>query len=113
MAAAARPKKPKTPTKTASVRKPSQSRSKRASPPRKPAVAAIPPNATKQDRMLALLSQPEGATIADLAAATNWQRHSIHGFLSGTVKNKLGLDLHSAKLDGADRRYRIGARFSQ
>jgi len=76
-------------------------------------VAAIPPNATKQDRMLALLSQPEGATIADLAAATNWQRHSIHGFLSGTVKNKLGLDLHSAKLDGADRRYRIGARFSQ
>lgn len=112
MAAAARPK-PKTPTKTASVRKPSQSRSKRASPPRKPSVAAIPPNATKQDRMLALLSQPEGVTIADLAAATNWQRHSVHGFLSGTVKKKLRLEVHSAKVDGADRRYRIGARFAQ
>ena len=73
--------------------------------------AAEAAKATKQDRMLTLLSRPDGATIADLAAATDWQRHSVHGFLSGTVKTKLGLELHSTRQDGGERRYRLGKRF--
>ena len=39
--------------------------------------------------------------------ATDWQQHSIRGFLAGTVKRKLGLELRSSKPDGEDRRYRI------
>lgn len=38
---------------------------------------------------------------------TNWQQHSVRGFLAGTVKRKLGFTLTSTKLEGDVRRYRI------
>ena len=65
---------------------------------------------TKQERMLALLSRAEGASIADMMQATNWQQHSVRGFLAGTVKTKLGFTLSSSKAAGDVRRYRIKAR---
>src|SRR5205823_3115966 len=40
---------------------------------------------TKQERMLTLLSQPAGASIQEMMQATNWQQHSVRGFLAGTV----------------------------
>lgn len=65
---------------------------------------------TKQERMLTLLSRPEGATIDEMMQATNWQQHSVRGFLAGTVKRKLGFSLTSAKPDEGGRRYRIETR---
>jgi hypothetical protein len=62
---------------------------------------------TKHDRVLTLLTRREGATIPEMMAATNWQQHSVRGFLAGTVKKKLGFALTSKKLDGELRRYRI------
>lgn len=62
---------------------------------------------TKHDRVLTLLSRREGATISEMMEATNWQQHSVRGFLAGTVKKKLGFTLTSKKLDGELRRYRI------
>jgi len=32
---------------------------------------------TKRERMLTLLSQPEGASIQEMMQATNWQQHSV------------------------------------
>lgn len=51
-----------------------------------------------------MLGTETGATLAALMAATGWQAHS--GFISGTLRRKLGLNVSSARVDG-QRTYRI------
>jgi Protein of unknown function (DUF3489) len=63
---------------------------------------------TKAAIVTAMLQTPEGASVAELMDATGWQAHSVRGFLSGTLKKKLGYAVASEKHDGA-RRYRIPA----
>ena len=65
---------------------------------------------TKQERLLILLTQPEGASIEEMMQATDWQQHSVRGFLAGTVKKKLGFSLTSLKPNDDVRRYRIATR---
>lgn len=62
----------------------------------------------KQQLCLELLSRPDGASLEELQAATGWQAHSVRGFLSGTVKKKLGLTLLSERAGDGPRRYRVG-----
>ncbi len=62
---------------------------------------------TKQEMVLDLLSGRKGTTIAEIMQVTSWQQHSVRGFLSGTVKKKLGFDLTSFKGKDDVRRYRI------
>jgi len=62
---------------------------------------------TKTGRCIELLTRRNGATIEELMTATGWQAHSIRGFLSGTVKKKLGHKLDSAISATGARRYRI------
>jgi len=53
-----------------------------------------------------MLKTPAGVTIASLVTATDWQQHSVRGFLAGIVRKKLGLNLVSEQTDKG-RVYRI------
>ena len=72
-----------------------------------PAQSANLPKTNKQDRCLDLLARRDGAALSELVAATDWQPHSVRGFLSGVVKKKLGLTLHVSSYENGTRRYRI------
>ena len=61
---------------------------------------------SKQDAVIAMLRRPEGATVDEVARATGWQRHTVRGVFSGTLKKKLGLSVASAK-EERGRVYRI------
>ncbi|WLR91685.1 DUF3489 domain-containing protein [Shinella zoogloeoides] len=62
---------------------------------------------TKADKVITMLRAKTGATIAEIMAETNWQAHSVRGFLWGTVKKKLGLTTtRNEDVDG-HQRYRI------
>jgi len=54
--------------------------------PREPATPRKPREGTKQEQVLAMLRQPEGATIAQIAEATGWAQHTVRGFFAGLKK---------------------------
>ncbi len=61
---------------------------------------------SKQSRVIAMLQAPGGATIAGMMKATDWQKHSVRGFLAAVVRKRLKLKLTSEKVDG-NRIYQI------
>lgn len=61
---------------------------------------------SKAATVLSLLRRTGGVSIVDIQKSTDWQPHSVRGFLSGTVKKKMGLKLTSTKIKGV-RTYRI------
>jgi hypothetical protein len=61
---------------------------------------------SKQDDVIAMLRRPQGVTVDEVATATGWQRHTVRGLLSGTLKKKLGFTLASDK-EERGRVYRI------
>ena len=63
---------------------------------------------SKKSIVLDLLRRKGGATIAEIAKATDWQNHSIRGFISGTLGKKMGLTVESSKNDAGERSYKIG-----
>ncbi len=106
------------PPKTRASFKPHRPRPTRASPrklvPIKnirpvevPKESCLPASTSKQQRCLNLLSRRDGATLAELIAATEWQPHSVRGFLSGTIKKKLKLSVTSTRDEDGARRYRV------
>src|SRR6266576_3582195 len=95
--------KPKAATRS-TARKTAKPASRKRSAPASSRSAARPD--TKHDRIITLLRMPAGATIATIMTATEWQQHSVRGFLAGVVRKKLGLNLVSEQTDKG-RVYRI------
>jgi uncharacterized protein DUF3489 len=71
-----------------------------------PELQPDPKRPSKQEVVIAMLRQPEGATVDEVASVTGWQRHTVRGVFSGTLKKKLGLSLASAQ-EERGRVYRI------
>ena len=86
---------------------------KKGSPPKKAPKATKKAggarDGSKAAKILDLLKRPEGATLAAIMKATSWQAHSVRGFLSGTLRKKLGLNIVSTKEDDGARSYSIKA----
>jgi hypothetical protein len=95
--------KPRAATRSA-ARKTGKSKSRARSVALSPKAAARP--STKHARIIAMLRAPAGATLAAIKTATDWQPHSVRGFLAGVVRKKLGLNLVSEQTDKG-RIYRI------
>jgi hypothetical protein len=95
--------KPKAATRP-SARKTAKPVSRKRSAPASSGSAAR--TGTKHARVIAMLRNPAGATIAAIMAVTDWQQHSVRGFLAGVVRKKLGLNLVSDQTEKG-RVYRI------
>src|SRR6188474_2823536 len=96
------------PAKAKASKKPAKA--KMAATPKKLAKAktkGAPKSGSKASIVLDLMKRKEGATLAEIAKATDWQNHSIRGFVSGHVIKKMGLKVESTKSEAAERTYRI------
>ena len=80
---------------------------KRAAP--KPAAEKpkAPRAESKQAQLIAMLKRPDGATIAEVVEALQWQAHTVRASMAGTLKKKLGLTIESEKIDVRGRVYRV------
>jgi hypothetical protein len=47
--------------------------------------------------------------LAELMKVTGWQAHSVRGFISGTLRKKMGLTVAAAKGEDKERSYSVNA----
>jgi hypothetical protein len=72
-----------------------------------PAKEASTPRAeSKGAKILELIGRPKGASLTEIQKTTDWQAHSVRGFLS-TAAKKHGLKIESTKTEVGDRVYQI------
>ena len=62
---------------------------------------------SKKAIVLDMLKRPDGATLADIMSATDWQAHSVRGFISGSLGKKMGLTVESFKRSDGVRAYKV------
>ena len=65
---------------------------------------------SKKAIVLELIRRPDGASLKEIADATQWQPHSIRGFISGSLGKKMGLAVESFKRADGERAYRTAAK---
>ena len=70
-----------------------------------PATEKAPRAESKGSKILELIGRPKGATLAEIMKATEWQAHSVRGFLSTAAKH--GIKIESTKTETGDRVYSI------
>jgi hypothetical protein len=96
------PKAKKT-AKTPAPKKGAKPANKAGKPERE---AAAPRAESKGAKILEMIRRAKGATLAEIMKATDWQAHSVRGFIS-TAGKKHGIDIESSKNEAGDRVYSI------
>ena len=73
----------------------------------KKAGKSTPPRAeSKGAKILEMIGRAKGAALTEIMKATDWQAHSVRGFLS-TAAKKHKLNIESAKNESGERIYKI------
>jgi hypothetical protein len=62
---------------------------------------------SKQAKVIAMLKRPNGTTVEEIMAETEWQAHTVRGFFAGALKKRLGLEVTSEKVEDRGRVYRL------
>jgi hypothetical protein len=70
--------------------------------------SAGPREGSKTAQVVALLQRKNGATLAEIMDKMGWQKHTVRGFMAGTMK-KAGYTVESFKPEGGERTYRINS----
>ena len=96
------PKAKKT-AKTAAPKKGAKAAKKTSKPEQK---TAGPRAESKGAKILEMIGRAKGATLAEIMKATDWQPHSVRGYIS-IAQKKHSLKIESAKNDAGDRVYTI------
>ena len=61
------------------------------------AIAAKVRAGSKMELVVTMLLAEGGATGPEIAKATGWAAHTIRGFIAGTIKKKLGLEVAASR----------------
>jgi hypothetical protein len=80
--------------------------SKKAAKPARAKETTAPRAESKGAKILELIARAKGATLTEIIKATEWQAHSVRGFIS-TAGKKRGVKIESSKNEAGDRVYRV------
>jgi hypothetical protein len=89
----------------AATEQPAAKQPKRKKAP-KPAAEPAAPRESKTAQVVAMLQRPQGATIGEIMQRMGWLKHTVRGFMAGTMK-KAGYAVESFMPEGGERSYRI------
>ena len=81
----------------------SKTRRKNGARSTKPAARA----GTKKAHIIRLLERPNGATVAEIMRATDWQPHTVRGFISRALVHDLRLHVARFKREKGQPAYRL------
>jgi hypothetical protein len=91
-------------TKAAAPKK--EAKAKKAAKPARAKKTTAPRAESKGAKIIEMIGRAKGATLAEIMKATDWQAHSVRGFLS-TAAKKNRLKIESSKNEGGERAYSI------
>ena len=96
------------PTKAAKGAKPVKKTkaAKKAAPAKKAARKPKSDRTNKKAEVIAMMQRAKGATLAEIMKATDWQRHTVRGFVS-LLGSKGGQKIDSSKNAASERTYKI------
>jgi uncharacterized protein DUF3489 len=79
---------------------------KKSGRPKKPAAKPNTDGPNKKAEVIAMMKRAKGATLPEIMKATDWQPHTVRGFVS-ILGSKEGEKIESSKNAAGERTYKI------